>query len=304
MSRRIAYPFLVLPDDAVRSSGWLVGDPGEPLQPAGNVLEHWDYARDLEIANTLSLDWPAMAGALQLPEDELRIRISLVVGTGVGRLPRRQSRLQELVVDRTVGTVPVSGRVAGRGLSGRLHMSLLVALESPENVGTALSPRSRGSRLWQNHHDVLIEDGGDSRFPIEAASFSGIFGGSSYEHALWYLHWRQGALQGDFSAAVRLYVNSDRSEWLARVTGGDGLSLQMMMADVMSQLVESALRAPENPEVLTDCETGSLGHQILQWLETAFPGQEIASVRTLMERDPGAFRAALLAAAEVASAES
>ena len=62
----------------------------------------------------------------------------------------------------------------------------------------------------------------------------------------------------------------------------------MMMADVMSQLVESALRAPENPEVLTDCETGSLGHQILQWLETAFPTGN-RECRTLMERDPERF---------------
>lgn len=301
MNARIAFPFLVVPDDAFRPDGWMIGDAGAPLHPAGDVLDHWDYARDLEVANSVSIDWAATAQALQLPEDELRLKLSLVAGTGSGTLPRRQDRLHEVILDNTIDDVTVSGMVPGRTLSGRLRVSLLVTLEGPEGQGTTLSPKDRGARLWQTHHDILIEDGGDSRFPVETASFSEIFGGRPHQHAPWYLHWRPGALQGDFSAGIRLYVNSDHPEWLARVAGGDGPTLQAMMGDVMSQMVEAALREDSSADDLAGCDEGSVGQQIRQWLDTAFPSQEIASVRTLLERDPGAFRASLLAAADMGS---
>lgn len=299
MNARIAFPFLVIPDGAFRPDGWMIGDAAAPLHPAGDVLEDWDYARDLEVANSISIDWAATAEALQLPEDELKLKLSLILGTGMGTLPRRQDRLHELVLDNTVERVTVSGVVPGRTLSGRLRVSLLVTLEGPEDSGTAISPKDRGARLWQIHHDLLIEDGGDSRFPIETASFSQIFSGRPHQHAPWYVHWRSGALRADFSAGIRLYVNSDHPEWLGRILNGDGPTLQAMMGDVMSQMVETALREDSSPEDWADCDEGSVGQQILQWLETAFPSQEVASVRALLERDPGAFRAALLAAADM-----
>lgn len=303
MNTRIAFPFLVLSDDVIRSEGWMIGDPGTPLQPAAGVLENWDYARDLEVANAVSIDWAATAEALQLPEDELRLRVSLIVGTGAGTLPRRQDRLHEVIVDHTTNKVLVGGTLSGRTLSGRLRVSLLVTLDAPEKRGTVLSPQDRGAKLWQAHYDILIEDGGDSRFPIETASFSTIFSGRPHEHAPWYLHWQPGALQRDFSAGIRLYVNSDHPEWLGRVLSGDRLSLQAMMGDVMSQMVESALREASGADDLFGCDEGSIGQQIRQWLDTAFPGQEVASVKALMERDPGAFRASLLATSDMGSAD-
>lgn len=303
MKARIAFPFLVIPDDAIRTDGWLIGDVGTPLHPAGDVLENWDYARDLEVASSVSIDWTATAEALQLPETELRLKLSLIAGTGTGTLPRRQDRLDEVLVSHVADNVLVSGTIPGRTLSGRLRVSLLVTLDGPERRGTILSPQDRGARLWQTHHDILIEDGGDSRFPLETASFSQIFSGRPHEQAPWYLHWRPGALRGDFSAGIRLYVNSDYPEWLARVVSGDGLTLQAIMGDVMSQIVEAALREASCADELTDCDEGSVGQQIRKWLDTAFPGQGLASVKALMDRDPGAFRAALVAASEMGSAD-
>lgn len=303
MNTRIAFPFLVLSDEAIRFEGWMIGDPGAPLHPAGDVLEHWDYARDLEVYGSVLIDWVAAAEALKLPGNALRLKVSLIVGTGTGTLPRRQDRVHEVIVDRTSDSVQMSGTVRGDRLSGRLRLSLIVTLDAPEKSGSVLSPRDRGARLWQTHYDILIEDGGDSRFPVETASFSKIFSGRPHEHAPWYLHWRPGALQWDFSAGIRLYVNSDQPEWLARVLDGDGLTLQAMMGDVMSQMVESALREASGADELENCDEGSVGQQIRQWLDTAFPGQEVASVMALMGRDPGAFRAALLAAADMGRGE-
>lgn len=304
MSSRIAFPFLVLPDEAVSVHSWMVGDPGQPLQPATSVLENWDYARDLEVAISLSIDWRAAAEALQLPADSLRLKVSLVTGTGTGTLPRRQDRLDVAFLDRVTNEALVSGRLSGRTLSGRLQISLLVTLESPTAGGSVLSPNDLGAKLWSSHRDILIEDGGDSRFPVETASFSRIFRNRPHVHAPWYLHWRPGALHGDFSAGIRLYVNSDRPDWLSRVAGGDGPTLQAMMGDVMSQMVESALTEGIDAEDLAGCDVGSVGQQIRQWLETAFPAQEIASINALREQDPGAFRAALVAVADMGSADS
>jgi hypothetical protein len=303
MNSRVAFPFLTLPDDAVGFCGWMIGDPGQPLQPAESLMQDWDYARDLEVSTTLSLDWDAASAALQLPKDELRLRVTLLAGTGTGNLPRRQDRVRELIVDCSSSEAQVSGLIAGRNLSGRLRIALLVTLDAPLEAGTVLSPKHHGARLWQCHHDILVEDGGDSRFPVETASFSSAFKGKPYEQAPWYLHWRPGALQADFSASIRLYVNSDREEVLARFVAGDQPTLQAIMGDVVSQMVESVLDHEDSSELLADCDEGSVGRQIAKWLELGFSGQETASIRMLRDSHPGAFRAAILAAAEMGGEE-
>lgn len=303
MNRRVALPFLVLPDDAIRFDGWMIGDPGEPLVPAGRVLENWDYARDLEVGALVAIDWTVASKALQLPVKALKLKLSLIAGTGAGNLPRLQARLFETVVDQGARECHLCGVVSGRTLSGRLRLYLQASLESPCGAGSALSPKTRGARLWQSLHDILIEDGGDSRFPVETGSFSKLFGGKPQEHAPWYLHWRPGAIQSDFSACVRLYVNSDRPEILARFVDGDEHTLQAIMGDVMSQMVEFALDQEDADESLVGCDEGSVGRQIRQWLDFAFPGQEVASIKAMRERNPGTFRAAILAASDVGSVE-
>lgn len=303
MNPRIAYPFLVLSEEAVAADSWMIGTPEEPLQPVQDVLEHWDYARDLEVAVSVDIDWDKASQALQLPPDQLRMKVSLLAGTGAGTLPRRLERLQVTDLDASTTHTDLSGVLSGHSLSGRLRVSVVITLDAPTDAGSTLSPNVQGARLWQSTKDILIEDGGDSRFPIETASFSRIFRSRPHEHAPWYLHWRPGALQGDFSAGVRLYVNSDHPDWLGRIVGGDGPTLQAMMGDVMSQMVEATLREELDYDELVNCDEGSTGRQILKWLEAAFPAQELASVRALLEHDPGAVRAALVSAADVGGAE-
>lgn len=303
MNSRVAFPFLCLSDDAVRFEGWMIGDPGQALHPADSILENWDYARDLEIAASLTIDWGAASGELQLPAEQLKLRLSLIAGTGTGNLPRRQERLREIVVDHSSGETHLSGIVSGRNLSGRLKLSLHASLEAPIDSGSVLSPKSHAARLWQCRHDILIEDGGDSRFPVETASFSEAFQGRPQEHAPWYLHWRPGTLQADFSACARLYINSDRPEIIARFAGGDRPTLQAIMGDVMSQMVEYALEQEDISDVLAECEEGSVGRQIRQWLDIGFPGQPIASIKAMWDQSPGTFRAAVLAASEIGGAD-
>lgn len=303
MNRAVALPFLVLPDEVIRFGGWMIGDPGQPLQPVAPLLENWDYTRDLETRVTVSIDWPAAASALKLPLDRLRLEFSLVAGTGKGGLPRRQHRLSTRIVDQGSSEIQLVGVVRGSELSGRLSLSMRINLEAGAD-GDVLSPRSRGSRLWESRCDVLLEDGGDSRFPVETASFSQVFHGRPQERSPWVLLWQPGQLHADFGANVRLYVNSDVAEVLQRFAKGDRPTLQAIMGDVMSQMIGVALDRDDLKDVLNDCEEGSVGRQIQKWLDYAFPGQNLAAVRAQQSQNPGAFRAAILAASEMVESQA
>jgi len=303
MNSRFALPFLTLPEETVKFDGWRIGDPGEPLLAAQDVLENWDYARDLEIACTIAFDWLRASNALQLPTDKLQLKVALVIGTGVGNLPRRQLRLQEFVLGASSGPTRLAGISRGHNLSGRIRLMLQVTLEAPLAQGTLLSPKARGSRLWQSSQDILIEDGGDSRFPVETASFSEIFAGKAHESSPWCLFWRPNALQTDFSAGVRLYINSDIPELHSRFVAGDASTLQAIMADVISQMIEPILAQDDCADMLAEFEEGSVGAQIRKWLEIGFPGQDVAKIRALKNLYPGMFRAAVLASSSMEAVE-
>lgn len=294
MSVAVALPFQTIPDTLVQFSGWEVGDVGSSLKPAMEILENWDYARDLEIATHLSVGWSDVTKYLEVLPSQLSLRVVLLAGTGTGRLPRRLERLQQVTLNERVTEARLSGVVRGARLSGQLRLLLTVALDRSPLTPGKLSPRTVGSRLWQNSHDILIEDGGASRFPIEAASFSKIFKNTPIASAPWYLHWEPAALQRDFSEQVRLYVNSDREEVLARFKAGDALTLQAILGDVVSQMVSTTLDRPGSEELLAQCEEGSVGDQVRLWISTAFPGEQFSSVRGLKDQFPGKYRALIL----------
>ena len=93
MTKRIAFPFLTIPDDLVEFGGWLIGDQGQPLHSAGDVLEAWDYERDLEVRARLQMNLACIAKALGIDRDNLRLAVVLKAGTGAGTLPKRIERL-------------------------------------------------------------------------------------------------------------------------------------------------------------------------------------------------------------------
>jgi hypothetical protein len=74
------------------------------------------------------------------------------------------------------------------------------------------------------------------------------------------------------------------------------------MGDVASQMVESVLAEEDASEILGDFDEGSVGQQIVRWLDIAFPGQDIATVKAMHAQNPGAFRAAILGAVEMEEA--
>ena len=295
MNPRIAFPFLVLPGEAVHADHLMIGSPGSRCSRQGICLSTGTMPRTWRCTPASEIDFAAAASALEIPADKLELRLLLC-----WRVPARafchaaQIPLQNAPSMTETGKKRVVGTVPGHNLSGRLKLSISVTLAKAVDCGSALSPRDRGSRLWQLDHDILIEDRRDSRFPVEAVSFAEAFAGKPHSSAPWYLFWRAGDLEGDFSACVRLYVNSDHPTLLDRFAEGDSPTLQAMLGDAMSQMLDSAMALDDAEELLEECEEGSVGRQIRRWLEHSFPVMRLDEVRALRARSPGSYRAAIL----------
>lgn len=292
---RIAFPFLTLPDEAVSFNGWMIGPPGEPLSPASDIMDNWDYEQDIQINARINVDVSAAAAHLGINASELRLAVTLVAGTGAGSLPRRLDRLATEILNETTPTATLEGVIFGRNLSGQLQLSLRILLDYPLDSGNPLSPKQRGARLWQCQKNILIEDGGDSRFPIELASFSDTF--PSERYSPWLVDWDPGAFGADFGGNVRLYINSDLQNVSERFVAGDSLTLQAMLADVMTQMISAALEL-DHEDDFSHFEEGTVGHQTKAWMEIAFPGRSLDNIRQLRTHKPGKFRATILAAAD------
>lgn len=301
MNPRNAFPFRTLSDEMVCVESWLFGEKGKPLAPIERTLASWDYACDLETFAKISLDWGSTANHLGHPAGELQIRASLLCGTGSGSFPRRWDRIQSILMTTAHPQVELEGDLPGNIQSGRLLIRLQLTLEAPLDSDNILSPRMRGARLWARDQDILIEDGGDARFPVEAASFTRVFKGRPQQYAPWLLLWRRDSWHSDFSTSIRLYVNADHEGILERFQAGDPMLLQAMMGDAMSQVVEAVVLHDDAEAMLSGCNEGSVGRQAEEWMEMAFPGLILPEIKSLHQRDPGAFRASMLAAADVGS---
>lgn len=304
MSKNFALPFLSLPDEAVTLGRWMIGQAGEQPYPMRGTLEEWDYAADIELRNTVSIDMRAASRMLDIPEEELELAVVLKTGTGRGRFPRVVERASTHPVDAgTDRAVELRATIPGDTLSGRLHLRTDVLLAFMPVSSSILSPTSIGSRLWSDEFSVELEDGGDNRFPIEVVSFADTFPNHRHVAAPWYLSWRPGGLTADLSGSIRLYVNSDHEQLAERVVDGDALTLQAILGDVMVQMVGAALDAEDLAEQLYVCEEGSVGSQISGWLEHAFPGRDLSEVRNIRRSLPGQFHASIHAAAELGDVE-
>ncbi|KQZ51758.1 hypothetical protein [Ensifer sp. Root558] len=300
MTATFALPFLCLPDEAVTLGRWMIGQPGALLFPMKLMLDEWDYAADIELRGSISVDVRAAAKMLAIPEDELKLAVNFKIGTGRGRFPRIVTRVSSQLVDAaTDQPTELHAVIPGNTLSGRLHARIDVVLATPAANGSVLSPSRVGSRLWSHEGSVELEDGGDNRFPIEVVSFAETFANHRHVSAPWYLSWRPGGLSADFGGSIRLYVNSDHQGLAERVVNGDVPTLQAILGDVMVQMVGSTLDMEDLGEQLDGSEEGSVGAQIAGWLNLAFPSRELAEVRSIRRSLPGQFHASIHAAAEL-----
>lgn len=290
-----ALPFLTLPDEAIKDFTLLVGRKGEPLLPVEDIFENWDYSCDLVVQASLDVDWDLAMSSLELSSSETKLRCTLSIGTGQGRNPRIRWTTDNKSLDRTTNHCELSGVIEGKNLSGSLHLQVSILLGEPAASASRISPVKACSRLWTYEHAILLEGGGDARFPLESISFSGSPKLRRFAEAPWYVQWNEGPLQSDYTAAVRLLVNTDCKEWHDRILEADRLVLQMMVADVAQILCQHVVSENEML-LLHECPVGSVGHQIKFWLEQAFGQSTPENLKQLLDTNPAGFRAGILAA--------
>jgi hypothetical protein len=137
---------------------------------------------------------------------------------------------------------------------------------------------------------------------VEAVSFSKQFAGRPEEGALWYLHWSSSALRTELSSGMRLYLNSDRQEFMQRMLDQDATTIQMVASAVIGQAILSVLQQGGVEELFGSFDEGSLGHQIINWMKIAFPGQSPSEIREIAENQPSMFYAAVQAIADLGEA--
>ncbi|MDO6461301.1 hypothetical protein Q4485_11380 [Granulosicoccaceae sp. 1_MG-2023] len=296
---KVAFPFLTLSDSLVECDGFLIGEPGHPMNKAEEFLQAWDYSRKLGASVTIGFDYDSACKALGFEPGDAALKLIFKMGTGKGAMPRRWETLTDRVVSASEDLpVTLTADLQSHTLSGSIRLRVEIVLASRPKVVSELSPKHPGSRLWAKEHVILIEDGGDSRFPVELVSFSESFNGEVESGALWYLQWISEDVDVDFSGAVRVYVNSDQEKFSERFVEGDDLTIHVLMFDVISQMIEAVIATERFDDLLPECEEGSVGKQVLYWLENAFPGRSLTEVRRLRTDNPARFRAAILASAQ------
>jgi hypothetical protein len=297
MNRRVAFPFLTLSGSAVDASAWELSLDGSEWSTAGEFLPHWDSASDIRIRRTLRLNLEQAASDLGIPVDQLALAGSVRIGTGQGRLPR-------LILSRTrrefhLGdtTWEFEQTIDGRQLSMILDLQTEILLAKAPARFSVLSPVQPGDRLCTENARVRLE-GEEPRFPIETADLGQMLSGGIAGAAPWHLHWSPGDWTRDFHGAVRLYLNAKSSEIYRRIEDEDPATIQLLLADVMTQICERFLADPEAGMMMDAAEPGSLGAQAATWLRKAWPGKDASFIRSVLESRPGMFRSTMLALAE------
>lgn len=298
---RIAFPFLTLDQTAISPEPWVLLDGGLETPIRDAWLPDWDAARDLRLRRLVTTDLDRAADLLSMPIDDGALELVTRIGTGIGNMPRRIIATSKLPLTRMEPTVVIDEVVPGHSLSQRLLVDTLVILRQPRE-GSPLSPDLAGSKLWLDQFDLRLE-GEEPRFPMEAVSFLERFAGRPEAYAPWLLHWTPGNLHRDFGGSVRLYLNSDRADVTDRLLAGDRATTQVVLADVMTQIISVSLRQNDFERLAVEADPCSIAGRAAHWIGLAFPGQDIAAVRSMIDLRPSAFHAGILAAADIVSLE-
>lgn len=286
----IAYPFLRLSSADVAASPWEVAVNGELQDAAGGALRHWDYAAAVSATRHIEIDINTCASTLGLDPRQLQLRCIVSAGSGGGRVDRIRSVVWEAVLCADNRREDVEVEIDSQSASQAISLSTELLLLAPSESGSRLSPKQPGSRLWHDQVRLAIEPL-SPRFPIEAISFSRMLKAVAAD-ALWYVDWKAGDFDSEFSSAVRLYINEDVPAFVARVHEADELTTRLLLQGMANQLIRSALA----DDVFTQSQNfapKSVGAVITSWITRCFPDASVLSVKSIAINDPARFSAAL-----------
>ena len=293
----VAYPFLRLDDGAIAASDWMVQvGPNDEAHLNGRI-DQWDYAVGLRLSRRIDLDVHDAAAQLGLGDESLQLRA--VVTVGIGGSGRERLRFTAWHGELGSGSSSQNAEINldPAAVSQAISLTTEILFVAPSDAGNRLSPKQTGARLWSDIHVADLEPG-RSRFPIEAVSFHRLFGGRA-NHALWSVDRSPSALDHNFSDAVRLLINSDQPEFVARVSSGDEELLDLLVSSLVVQVIRSVIDRDDFGLDLRAEFPDSVGGVVAEWIEQAFPNQSVTSVREMARGDPVHFEAVLASTALV-----
>lgn len=297
MKRRQALPWLQATEASVRAEPWMVSLEGGDYVPLSDFLGNWDYQSKLTLRRKMIIDPERLHAEIDAVSGIWAFSVLVEVGTGQGTLPRRVVQSHLFTVPSAKDPMHFELTLSSQELSAQLVLNTSLLVKIAGTGRSELAPAHPGARLWSDRSVCRLE-GEEQRFPMEAVSFQRLFPGRPQEHALWYVHWDPHQIDRDFHGAIRLYINSDNDEFLESVTREDSTVLQLLLGNVMAQIVSSVVSDPLCDEMLQECDAGTLGSQISNWVRLAFGDVGIEQVRSTLELRPGDFHAAMQAAAQ------
>lgn len=281
-----AYPYLRL--SSVETAPWQISPSGGVPVLLGDVLPAWDYSIDLSLRRSVVVD--LSRAAKELGFESVRLGLQVVLGAGGGRGERARRLAWSGEVPEGGAAAEIVFQVNGTELSQAMSLSTEIVLFEGSGGGP-LSPARPYARLWEDMHRVVLEPDA-RRFPIEATSFAEMM-----RHrpagALWHLDWTVADLEREFVGAVRLFLNSDRPEFVRRVSAGDGPVMQLLMSGVAIQLARGALESDALDLSMAASAPETLGGVVAGWIQQAFPNQSLRTVRALAQSNPAFFESSL-----------
>lgn len=281
-----AYPYLRL--SSAETGPWQISAADGVPVLLGDVLPAWDYSIDLSLRRSVIVDLRSAAEELGFESVRLGLQVVLGVGGGKGERARRLAWSGEIL--NGGAAEEIAFQVTGAELSQAMSLSTEIVLLEGRGGGPLSAARAH-ARLWEDMHRVVLEPDA-RRFPIEATSFAAMM-----KHqpagALWHLDWTVADLDRDFVGAVRLYLNSDRPEFVGRVGAGDGPVMQLLMSGVAVQLVRGALESDALDLSMAVSAPETLGGVVAGWIQQAFPNQSLRTVRALAQSNPAFFESSL-----------
>lgn len=243
--RRIL-PYLTADETAVTWEAWWLEQAGT-RSPLPKYLSAWDYATDLTIGLTVTMDADLVVESTGLDRIE---QLALVL---IGDCRASQRRFTtSLRLFHGCGLLDVSLRFPPGQLASSIDVSASLVLA--EDVDPRLERvQHRGSRLaWSPNLTVILE-GDSSRFPTEPVSFSA----AGYEAAPWTVSSSAESLEDSLMGSVRLLINEDHPWGTQLLEDPDTAISKQLQVDVFRALVEICADLAEDE--LTEFEDDSLG---------------------------------------------
>jgi hypothetical protein len=282
MSRTVSRGYREPSPACFNPSEWRVTPSGRvPLADPMEVA-HWDYATDLLVERTLSVEIDALrTQALLDSADELRC---IIQWTSTSTDLQGASDPTVLTGGSNELRCSVPGIEIGGILKLRTTVSVAVASADDRNP---LAARRSGSILWSDDFQLVLE-GDATRFPTEALSFKA--------NGQWPLScaWRVAVETSDLDApalsAVRVILNTDHPAHKCLADTPDSpeaaLTRQFLAYDVARQLVISALMNDEF--IAVDYDRGSIGDILRARLKNYFlaEGDEVEPLRQRWRTSP------------------